>query len=233
MPQNFGLILFELFVMVFAISLHGCAQAWMANRQGDPTARMMGRLTMNPAAHFDPFGTALWPLLSVFVFHNLQPLGWGKPVPMTYRNFPRKNGEMISVLAGPAAQFLAAVVSLLLLVVLKHFVAGAAAALVPVILMSHGISLTGIDALPKIVPVMLLLYMAITSSLLLGIFNLLPMPFLDGGRILTYFLPYNAARAFERYSMYFMIAFFFIGFPLILMVFNPLMNLFNHLLLAL
>jgi Zn-dependent protease len=233
MPQNFGLILFELFVMVFAISLHGCAQAWMANRQGDPTARMLGRITMNPAAHFDLFGTALWPLLSIFVFHNLQLLGWGKPVPMTYRNFPRKNGEMISVLAGPAAQFLAAIVALLLLVVLKHFVAGAAATLVPAILMAHGIPSDALGPLPGIFPVLLLLYVVITTSLLLCIFNLLPMPFLDGGRILVHFLPYNAARSFERYSTFFMIAFFFVGFPLIMLVFNPLMSVFNNLLLAL
>jgi Zn-dependent protease len=233
MPQNFGLILFELFVMVFAISLHGCAQAWMADRQGDPTARMLGRITMNPASHFDVFGTAVWPMLSVFVFHNMQPLGWGKPIPMTYRNFRKKNGEMVSVLAGPAAQFLSAVAALVLLVVLKHFVEGAAGSIVIVLYLTHGMSIGGMDTLPKIFPLLLLLYTTITTSLLLCIFNLLPMPFLDGGRILVHFLPYNAARSFERYSMYFMIAFFFLGFPLIMMVFNPLMGVFNNLLLAL
>src|ERR1700733_13403009 len=161
MPQNFGLILFELFVMLFAICLHGCAQAWMANRQGDPTARMLGRITMNPAMHFDPFGTAIWPLVSIFVFHNTLPLGWGKPVPMTYRNFPKKNGEVVSVLAGPAAQFLAAVVALVVLVLCKHFVAGAADSMPAVILLTHGITMGGLDTLPKVFPLLLLLYMAI------------------------------------------------------------------------
>ena len=56
MPLTLALVIFELLVMVLAISLHDCAQAWMANRLGDPTARMMGRMTMNPAKHFDPFG---------------------------------------------------------------------------------------------------------------------------------------------------------------------------------
>jgi Zn-dependent protease len=194
---------------------------------------MLGRITMNPAAHFDPFGTVIWPLVSIFLFHNTLPLGWGKPVPMTYRNFPKKNGEIISVLAGPAAQFLAAVGALIILVVCKHFVVGAAESMPVIILLTHGITIGTLDTLPKIFPVLLLLYMAITTSLLLCIFNLLPMPFLDGGRILIYFLPYNAARAFERNSMIFMIAFFLIGGPLIMMVFGPLMSIFNGLLLAL
>src|ERR1700760_1603496 len=116
MPLLAALIIFQLVVMVLSISLHACAQAWVASRLGDPTARMLGRITMNPAAHFDVFGTAIAPLLSIFLFHNPIPYGWGKPVPMTYRNFPKKNGEVMAVMAGPAAQFMAAVVALVILV---------------------------------------------------------------------------------------------------------------------
>ena len=93
-PVSVVLIAFSLVAMILAICLHDCMQAWTANRLGDPTARMLGRITMNPAMHFDPFGTAVAPLLSIFIFHNALPYGWGKPVPMTYGNFRSKNGEV-------------------------------------------------------------------------------------------------------------------------------------------
>jgi Zn-dependent protease len=229
MPLNFALIIFALVLMVLAISLHDCAQAWAANRLGDPTARMLGRMTMNPAMHFDTFGMALMPALSVFVFHNTLPYGWGKPVPMTYRNFPRKNGEMLSVLAGPAAQFLCAVLALILLVVLKHTVPDADSSLKVVegLAIMHVAPMDGLAGLPTIFPALLLLYLTIALSLFLCVFNLLPLPFLDGGKILVHFLPYNAAKAFEQYSFYLMIAFFLIGGPVVSMVFSPLLAIFT------
>jgi len=231
---DLALIVFELFVMVIAISLHDCAQAWMANRLGDPTARMLGRITMNPAQHFDPWGMGISPLLSIFIFHNPLPFGWGKPVPTTYRNFRSKNGEVLSVIAGPAAQMLAAVVALIVLVILKHTIQGATQSLGLAVLISQRVPLTGLgDQMGGIFPVLLLLYMALVMNLLLFVFNLLPLPFLDGGKILVRYLPYNAAKAFEQYSMYFVLAFFFIGGPLIAIGFGPLMAIFNALLAAL
>jgi len=230
MPLSYLLIVFELFVMVLAISLHGMAQAWAANRLGDPTARMMGRITMNPAKHFDPFGMVIAPLLSLFIFSNLLPYGWGSQVPMTYRNFPKKNGEMLAVCAGPAAQFLAAVVALIVLVVLKHAATGANQSMVAVMDLAFRSPVENLDQLPTIFPLLLLLYLCIMVNLLLCCFNLLPMPFLDGGKILMHFLPYNAARAFEQYSFYFMIGFFILGGRLVGIVFGPLLMLFTSLL---
>jgi Zn-dependent protease len=233
-PIDLVLILFELVALAVALSIHDTAQAWTANRLGDPTARMLGRITMNPMMHFDPWGTGLMPLLSIFIFHNPLPLAWTKPVPMTYRNFPAKNGEMLSVCAGPVAQLLTATIALVLLIVLKHTVAGAEQSLGLVALLSHRVVIEGIgDRVGGIFPLLLLLYMAITTNLMLLVFNLLPMPFLDGGRILLHFLPFNAARAFERYSMVLMIGFFFLAGPLIMIGFTPLMAVFNSLLLAL
>jgi len=227
-PLNLAIIAFELVVLVLVISVHDCAQAWAANRLGDPTARMLGRMTMNPAKHFDPWGTVVWPLL--FILRSPLVLGWGKPVPMTYRNFRHRNGEMLAILAGPAAQLLAAVVALVLLIILKHTMAGAAQSLDIVQALAFRAQMDGLANLPGIFPVLLLLYLIIMVSLLLFCFNLIPMPFLDGGRILSYFLPYNAQRAFEQYSFYFMIAFFFIGFRLIMIGFVPLLAIFVGLL---
>lgn len=232
-PINVAIIVFTLVVMVFSISLHDLAQAWMANRLGDPTARMLGRITMNPMAHFDPWGMALWPLLSIFIFHSRLPLGWGKPVPTTYGNYRDKNGEMLAVLAGPAVQLLAATVALVLLIVLKHTAHDGGISLMVAVVLGKGGQVEGLSALPSMFPVMLLLYLTITMNLLLLCLNIVPFPFFDGGRILLHFLPYNAARAFEQYSMYFMLAFFFLGGPLIMMVFTPLSSIFDGLLMKL
>jgi Zn-dependent protease len=227
-PLNLAVVAFELVVMVLVISVHDCAQAWAANRLGDPTGRMLGRLTLNPAKHFDPWGMLVWPLL--FILRSPLVLGWGKPVPMTYRNFRARNGEMLAILAGPAAQLLTAVAALLLLIVFKHTLAGAAQSLSIVDHIAFRAPMDGLPDLPAIFPVLLFLYLVILVSLLLFCFNLIPMPFLDGGRILSYFLPYNAQRTFEQYSFYFMIAFFFIGFRLIMIGFVPLLTLFDGLL---
>jgi Zn-dependent protease len=231
MSQNPVLILFELFVMVLAISLHDATQAWAANRLGDPTARMLGRTTMNPAKHFNLWGMVISPLLAIFIFSNLLPYGWGQPVPMTYRNFPKKNGEFLAVLSGPVAQFLAAVVALIILVILKHTVAGANASLDIVEAFALKVPMqVDLETLPPIFPLLLLLYLSIMMNLLLCVFNMLPLPFLDGGKIIVHFLPYNAARAFEQYSLYFMLAFFLIGGFLVNIVFGPLLAIFTGLL---
>jgi Zn-dependent protease len=227
MPLTFALIIFELFVMVLAISLHDAAQAWAANRLGDPTARLQGRMTMNPVTHFDLFGMLIWPVL--FIYQSPLVLGWGKPVPMTYRNFRRKNGEMLATLAGPLAQLLAAIVCMVVLLVFKHTVAGAAVSIDVAQLLAFRVPVPT-DGLPGIFPLLLLLYLCIMINLLLCVFNLLPVPFLDGGKILVHFLPYNAAQKFEQYSLWIMIAFFFVGFRLILIVFVPLLTIFNQLL---
>ncbi len=229
--MNVALAVFALVVMLLGICLHDCAQAWMANRLGDPTAQMVGRVTMSPVAHFDPFGTALWPLLSIYL--SSLPLGWGKPVPMTYRNFRRKDGEMLAILAGPAAQLATAFVCLVILVVLKHTVRGVPEMLGVSVMVALRAPMAGLEGLPRLFPLLLLLYFGILVNLLLFCFNLVPMPFLDGGKVLLYFLPYNAQRAYERYSVYFMIGFFLFGMRLIMLGFGPLMGVFTNLMLKL
>ena len=233
MPLKFALIIFELVVMVLSISLHDCAQAWAANRLGDPTARMLGRVTVNPVAHFDPFGMLIWPLISILIFHSTLPFGWGKPVPMTYRNFPKKNGEVLAVLAGPATQLLVAVAATLFLLILKHTIPGTGFLLPIATMLSFRVPLDGLATLPPIFPLLLLLYMGIVVNLILAIVNMMPVPFLDGGKILAYLLPYNAAQTFQRNSTLFMIAFFLLGGYLVSFIFMPLFGLFNAILTAL
>jgi Zn-dependent protease len=232
MPLNYALIVFELVVMVLSISLHDCAQAWMANRLGDPTARMMGRITMNPARHFDLLGMLVWPVL--FIFRSPLVLGWGKPITFTPRNFRNPSrDEMISTLAGPAAQLLAAVVALIALIIVRHAIPDSIIAILTAsaLAMRHlGVSTEG---LPSIFPLILFLYFCILVNLLLFVFNLIPLPFLDGGKILTHYLPYNAARTYQSMSLYFMFGFFFLGFYVIQIFFFPIMGIFQALLLSL
>src|SRR5580704_2680882 len=97
-------ILFQLIVFLFAISIHESAHAWMANRCGDPTARMLGRISLNPIRHIDPVGTVLLALITHFPM-----LGWAKPTPVDPRNF--KNlvwDDILTTLAGPASNFIVA-----------------------------------------------------------------------------------------------------------------------------
>ena len=228
--MNLALVIFELVVMLLAISLHDCAQAWMANRLGDPTARLSGRMTINPVPHFDFFGTALWPL--IYVWRSPLILGWGKPMPIITRNFRHPRDEVKAVMAGPAAQFGAALLCLLALVALKHASPSSAGAFG----VAEALRLRNLDVptpSTPLFPPLLFFYYGILVNLLLCVFNLVPLPFLDGGKVLLYYLPYNAARAYERYGLWLMFGFMFFGFGLVLAVFIPLLTYFNGLLYAL
>ena len=233
MPVSYALVFFELVVMVLSISVHDCAQTWAADRLGDPTGRMMGRLSMNPAQHYDLLGTFLFPLL----YAILRPpfiLGWSKPVPMTAGNFRRpRRDENLALLAGPAAQFLLAVIALLVLIVLRHSdPALGDSVVIARHLAMHDLSV-GTEGLPGIFPLVLFLYFCILVNLLLFVFNLVPFPFFDGGKVLMNYLPYEMAKSYERLGMYFMIAFFFIGFGIVMLFFAPFLAIFNHLLFSL
>jgi Zn-dependent protease len=229
MPLNVALIIFELVVMVLSISLHDCAQAWAANRLGDPTPRMMGRLTMNPARHFDLLGTLIWPVL--FIFRSPLVLGWGKPITFTPRNFRNPSrDEMLATLAGPAAQLLAAIVALVILIIVRHTVPGSIDSIgIASLLAMRNLSM-GTEGLPGIFPLILFLYFCILVNILLFVFNLVPLPFLDGGKILMHYLPFNAAKTYQSMSLFFMFAFFFLGFYIIELFFLPIMSIFKLLL---
>jgi len=232
MPLNYALYVFELVVLVLSISLHDCAQAWMANRLGDPTARMMGRITMNPARHFDLLGMLIWPIL--FIARSPLVLGWGKPVTFTPRNFRNPSrDEMVATLAGPAAQLMAAVVALIALIIVRHTSPDSILAILTAGALAMRHLEVPTEGMPGIFPLILFLYFCILVNVLLFVFNLLPLPFLDGGKILTHYLPYNAAKTYQSMSLYFMFGLFFLGFYVIQIFFNPIMSIFNRLLLNL
>jgi Zn-dependent protease len=168
--------------LLLAVILHEVAHGWVAWRRGDPTAKMAGRLTLNPLSHLDPIGSLLLPALLIITRAPLL-FGYARPVPVNFsllRN-PRRDLILVSI-AGCAANFLLAVLSALLFHLFRS----------TEILWSSPL-LRAIT-----IPVMLMLDFSIRINLILGLFNLIPIPPLDGGRILIGFLPPGPARLYAR-----------------------------------
>ena len=156
--------------MIVALTIHEAAHAWTADRLGDPTARLLGRVSLNPLVHIDPIGTILLPLLAIFSGFPL--LGWAKPVPVDIRRLRHHRRDfMIVAAAGPISNFLQAVV---IAVVFRTLYPTSAS-----------------DMLPAI------LKLGVTINLTLAFFNLIPIPPLDGGNVLAGLVPERAARVLD------------------------------------
>jgi len=185
-------ILFQVIVFLFAISVHESAHAWMAWRLGDPTARMLGRVSLNPIRHVDPIGTVLLPALALF--YHFPMIGWAKPTPVDPRNFqhPMRDDILTSV-AGPASNFLIATISIVALRFLALF--GRAASVSE--------------------PLALLLWMSMAINVLLGVFNLIPIPPLDGSHVVRHLLPESMRRIYDTVGMFGLLLLFVAGGPVI------------------
>lgn len=231
MNQEVLLILFEFVVLVFAFCIHEAAHAWMANRLGDPTARMLGRITLNPVKHIDPIGSVIMPLMAMF--YHMPLIGWAKPTPVTPRNFKNyKRDDILVTLAGPASNLLMATLSLLLLLVIKHGTADGGKSVLAAIMVAFRIPQVSTDGLPTLFPIALLLYFGLLINLSLFVFNLIPLPPLDGSKVLRHFLPYSMVEMYDRIGMFSILILMFLGGRLISIGLNPLLNTFNSVLLG-
>ena len=233
MNQEVVLIVFQVVVLVLAFSIHESAHAWTAWRLGDPTAKMLGRVTLNPLKHLDPVGSILFPLISLVYGGFL--VGWAKPTPVTGRNFKNyRRDDILVTLAGPASNLLSATVALILLVLIKHLVPGGVLAIGTAMALASHIPGIATENLPALFPIALFLYFVILINLLLFVFNLIPIPPLDGSHVLRHFLPYKALQIYDRVGMFGMIILFLVGGSFIFSVFfTPLLNTFNHILFTL
>ncbi len=166
--------------VLLAVSLHEAAHAWMANKKGDSTAKSLGRLTFNPFKHIDPIGTIVVP--AVMIFTTGFAFGWAKPVPIDVRNLHNPKKDMMWVaLAGPMSNFIMAFLWAVFL----------------------NLSVFFIDSRSTISMFFLLMPIAgITINVILGVLNLLPIPPLDGGRIMAGLLPTSLAVKYNKIEPY-------------------------------
>jgi Zn-dependent protease len=233
MNQEVLLIAFQVVVLVLAFSIHECAHAWTAWRLGDPTAKMLGRVTLNPLKHLDPLGSVFMPILALVYHWPL--IGWAKPTPVTARNFKNyRRDDILVTLAGPASNLFSATVALILLIILKHAISGGLTAVATAVALASHIPGVSTENLPALFPVALFLYYVILINLLLFVFNLIPVPPLDGSHILRHFLPYKALQIYDRIGMFGLIIIMLVGGSFIFsLFFSPLLNTFNRLLFTL
>ncbi len=191
MSDRISVIVMQYVCLLFSLSVHEGAYAAMANYWGDPTARLMGRMTLNPIKHADLMGTVILPLFAMITGIRFL-FGWAKPVPFNPRNLTdRKRGPVFIALAGPGSNFLLLCFSVALL---------RAMAFLP----ESGL----LDQF-----IMIVLYLVMINAVLL-LFNLIPLPPLDGHHVLEYFLPYEMKRSFEKIGPYSVLILFFLVFYL-------------------
>jgi Zn-dependent protease len=216
-------IIFDVAAFLLAISVHESAHAWSAWRLGDDTARLLGRVSLNPLRHIDPIGTVLFPLLGAL--SGLPVFGWAKPTPVELRrlNHPQRDWMLVSA-AGPASNFAVALVAVAALIAIRKLVPGGPAAVGEV---SGGTT----ESSAVLAGVATLFYRFLLINVLLGVFNLIPVPPLDGSNILAGVLPAGARRVYAEIGRF--------GFVLLLlllltdipfMLFLPVLGLFHSLL---
>jgi Zn-dependent protease len=230
--QQILLKIFEFAILVFSLSLHEASHAWMASRLGDPTARMLGRVTLNPMKHIDPVGTILIPLAMLFMPGFGQYLiGWAKPTPVTTRNFKNiTRDDILTTLAGPGSNVLAAFVALIVLIVLMKTSAAGAMAVHQVV--GGAVDPGLMAASPAVFPLAIIFYLGLVLNLFLAVFNLLPLPPLDGSHVVRHMLPYNALRIYDSLGMISLILILFVGGRVIMFFVGPALGLVNAILLS-
>ncbi|PYX81469.1 MAG: site-2 protease family protein [Acidobacteria bacterium] len=215
-------LVFQAIVFLFAISIHESAHAWMANRRGDPTANMLGRITLNPIKHIDPIGTILLPAIAWFA--HMPVLGWAKPTPVNPRNF--KNpvlDDVLTSVAGPVSNFLTALVALGLLLLIS-LTSPTGREIVHET--TYGIVLLSGGSL--LVPLSMLLYNLLLINVVLAVFNLIPIPPLDGSHVLRHALSGPALALYDRIGFFGLLALVYFGPGLLSRLISPFMAFFIY-----
>lgn len=222
--MDFGNLIIWFIVLLFSLSFHEAAHAWTSEKFGDDTGRLQGRITLNPMAHIDPVGTIVFPIVGFLTGFPL--LGWAKPVqtnPLRWRDKTKANISVSA--AGPISNFILASIALIIIKVLivagvLFPIGGFFTMVVPVGAIFSDAAQPGyVEPLAKFLSVMLMLNVA------LGVFNLLPVPPLDGSHVLEELLPPAMSAAYEQIRPYG----FILLYALLLMnvfsaIFNPVMR---------
>jgi Zn-dependent protease len=215
-------ILFKVIAFLFAISVHESAHAWMANRCGDPTARMLGRITLNPLKHIDIFGTILLPLLAIW--QHFPMIGWAKPTPVDPRNFKHPvRDDIYTSLVGPISNFVIAIGATALLLLIK-----VSSAFGRDVVLGQA----PIDSTSILVPISLFIYELMVINVILGVFNLIPMPPLDGSHVLRHFLSAGALRIYDAVGWIGLLALVYLAPGVLSRLLDPVLDIFNRILIS-
>lgn len=217
-------ILYQMIAFLFAISVHESAHAWTASRCGDPTARMLGRVTLNPIRHIDPIGTIVLPLIAAYRFQGL--IGWAKPTPVDPRNFRHPvMDDILTSVAGPVSNIIVATVALLLL---GSVSLSSASGHDLVVGLARGLGGAASDS--ALAPVAVLLYVLMIINIWLAVFNLIPVPPLDGSHVLRHFLPDSARMIYDRIGIFGLLALVFLAPGLLSSLIDPPVNFYRWML---
>ena len=229
-PQTIVNAVFQLIAFLFAISIHESAHAWMASRCGDPTARMLGRVTLNPLKHIDPVGTVLMPLIALITTFPV--IGWAKPTPVDPHNFKNPVWDDIKTsVVGPISNFV---------------VAGGAVVVMAVISLSSGTGRELVDWMARnyrpdrtpegasiLIPLVVFFYQLMQINVVLAVFNLIPVPPLDGSHVLRHFLSEPLRRAYDSVGIFGLLALVYLGGNLLGRLISPFLGFFDSILVKL
>lgn len=184
-------------VLLFSLSFHESAHAWMASRMGDETARGLGRVTLNPAAHFDFIGTFVIPMIQIFGPQGIPLMGWAKPTPVQSRNFRPgmlARGQVLVAGAGPVSNLVLALLFTVALMVAARL---------------------GVATVAAGNPVFELIKTGVLINVALAVFNMVPLPPLDGSWVASWGLPRALAEPYDRviqpYGQFILLALFVTG----------------------
>jgi Zn-dependent protease len=222
-------IVFQIIVFLFAISAHESAHAWTAYRCGDPTAFMLGRVTLNPIKHIDVFGTIVMPLLAMLT--HLPLIGWAKPTPVNSRHFKNLVRDDIMVsLAGIVVNLIIAVLATVGLVVVMVALPGGRPAVVEALQFHFTGQLEQISQ-SIAVPLSLLLYDMMMINVLLACFNIIPVPPLDGSHVLRHMLPQGMRDVYDNVGRFGLLLLMFWGGRILWPIMQPILGFFHFIIL--
>jgi Zn-dependent protease len=218
-------ILYQMIAFLFAISVHESAHAWTASRCGDPTARMLGRVSLNPIRHIDLFGTIILPLVAAI--SGIPLLGWAKPTPVDPRNFRRPVlDDILTSVAGPVSNFIVATGALLALGAISlSSVTGHTV----VMRVMQGLYI-GFASDSALAPVVMLLFMLMIINIVLAVFNLIPIAPLDGSHVLRHFLSERVRAIYDRVGIFALLALVYLGGGLLTGLLQPFLRFYLSLL---